>query len=413
MTAPLHALGDAGAPRFERYEVLRRLGTGGMAEVYEVEHRELGRRFALKVLRSDRVESARVVERFRQEARTLSCLDSPHIVDVVDAGTSESGLPYFVMELLGGTDLRRLLGREGTLPVRRAVHIGIDLCKALEVAHAAGVVHRDLKPENVVVTEDAEGRDVCKLLDFGVAKSLALAITRDDALIGTARYMAPEQFAGEGGVGPASDLFALGVILFECLSGRTPFDGDRMERILFSIMHEPVAPLAELRPELPTELVALVHSLLEKRSADRPASAAAVGRALEALVAPAQSSTSPREDTLCEQPVVVVPREPPARHRWRVAALLAALGCGVLIGLVAASRPRVVAGPAVASSVAAPAPSQSQPAAPKSEPAAAPAAPPSPPPPVKHPKAAAPRLVPLPGTPAEERPALFFPSDPK
>jgi serine/threonine-protein kinase len=252
-----------------------------MGEVYEVEHRELGRRFALKVLRAELNRDRETLTRFHRESRAVARLVSEHIVSIVDAGALADGTPYFVMERLYGCDLRRLLTQERILPVARAAHLAVDACRGLACAHGAGLVHRDLKPENLFLTTRDDGQELCKLLDFGVVKSAHDNSTRQGALLGTTRYMAPEQLGLDLPVSPQTDLFALGVIVYECLVGQSPFEGDTVERVLFKIMSEHETPIRELRPEVPEGLAELVSRALSKQPAARPESALAF---LEALL---------------------------------------------------------------------------------------------------------------------------------
>jgi serine/threonine-protein kinase len=260
-----------------RYRVTKRLGGGGMGEVYEVEHVRLERRFALKLLRAELAADAELTARFDREARAVATLHSDHVVSIVDSGTLSDGRPYFVMERLLGQDLKQILAENAELPVGRAVNIAIDVCLGLHAAHAAGLVHRDLKPENVFVTRGDDARERCKLLDFGVVKLTEHDHTRPGALLGTARYMAPEQVAHDAQVGPAADLFALGVMIYRCVSGQHPFAADSLERVLFRVMNDTPAPLPA---HVPAELAALVAQALSKTPEQRPASALDFARAL-------------------------------------------------------------------------------------------------------------------------------------
>jgi len=268
-----------------RYRVVKLLGSGGMADVYEVEHCELQRRFALKLLREDVAKSASLKARFEREVRTVASLVSEYIVAIVDCGVAERGAPYFVMERLYGVELRRLLQEQGALPIPRALHLSIDVCHALHVAHAAGVVHRDVKPENLFLVQSDARAEQCRVLDFGVAKLSGENPTLPGALVGTARYMAPEQISMGTQLGPATDVFALGVILFECLSGKPPFDGDSFERVLFKIVNDAPPDLQRLRPEISQDLVRLVEHMLAKDPEHRPQSAFQVMTELETLLA--------------------------------------------------------------------------------------------------------------------------------
>jgi serine/threonine protein kinase len=261
-----------------RYRVLGLLGSGGMGSVFEVEHTRLRRSFALKLLRAELGRDARLSQRFERETRTLAALESDYIVNIVDSGTLADGRPYFVMERLRGEDLRHLLERLPELPVARAVNLIIDACLGLQAAHAAGLVHRDLKPANLFVTSLDGAGERCKLLDFGVAKAADTEQTQPGALVGTARYMAPEQVSPDGALGPRTDVFALGVILYRCLTGKHPFESDSLERVLYNIVH--TRPPAILRPGVPSELEATILRALGKSADERQSSALAFAREL-------------------------------------------------------------------------------------------------------------------------------------
>ena len=315
-----------------RYRVLGLIGEGGMARVYQVEHAELGRHFALKLLRSHLSHESAQVERFQNEARAVARLECAQIVGMVDCGFTDNGTPFFVMDLLRGSDLRELVRRDGPLSAARAIQLALDVCRGLAVAHAAGIAHRDLKPENLFVTRDAEGGERCKLLDFGVAKLTEGNATQPGALVGTPRYMAPEQLRSDQPVGPATDLFALGVTLFECLAARPPFDADTLERLLFKIMNEPAPDLLALRPDLPPALTLLVARLLSKEPRGRPASALSLAEELTRLLPQGQSravaGTTPKTSTTVAGP----PRttEHRAHHPVRRSRLLPGLALGTL-----------------------------------------------------------------------------------
>jgi serine/threonine protein kinase len=303
------------------YRVLGLLGAGGMADVYEVEHVGLGRHFALKLLRSELARDTSLVQRFEREARAVAKLESAHIVAIVDSGIVY-GAPYFVMERLYGEELRSLLLRSGALPFQRAVHIALDVCRALTVAHASGVIHRDLKPENLFITRSELGTDHCKVLDFGVAKLAGENPTMPGTLMGTARYMAPEQINHSTGPAPFTDIFSLAVILYECLTGRAPFAADTLERVLYRILTEPPTPLLELRPEIPPGLAELVHQALAKVGHDRPQSAAAFAEALAPFTGASRARTNayPHGDdvTLVQtegNDTLAAPLTSPAAHR--------------------------------------------------------------------------------------------------
>jgi serine/threonine protein kinase len=327
----------------ERYRVLGLIGEGGMAHVYEVEHTELGRHFALKLLRAHLLHEPTQVERFKQEARAVARLESPHIVGMVDSGLTAGGVPFFVMELFRGCDLRHVISREGPLSAARTLHIGLDVCRGLAVAHAAGIVHRDLKPENLFVTRDAEGKEQCKLLDFGIAKLGEGNATVPGTLVGTVRYMAPEQLGSNQSIGPTTDLFSLGVTLFECLTGRPPFDADTFERVLFKIMNDPAPDLLGFRPDLQPAFAALVTQLLAKEPGKRPTSAKSLAADLSRCLAPPPArgaAAAKLNATLDARPAssalraLEAPRSARDARRSLARRLPALLALGALAGLV-------------------------------------------------------------------------------
>jgi serine/threonine protein kinase len=334
----------------DRYRIVELIGAGAMGTVYRAEHLKLGTSFAFKVLRPELADDARMVERFARESRAAASVVSEHVVPIVDSGTLPEGLPYFVMQLLPGSDLRALLHAQGgRLTPARAANVAIDACRGLAAAHAVGLVHRDLKPANLFVTRGDDGRDVVKILDFGVAKHLDSNTTRPGALIGTARYMAPEQIGLEVPVGPATDLFALGVILYECIAGDVPFAGDTAERVLYKTMTADPVPLSERCPGLPFGLSEIVAQALQKEPARRFPSALAMAdallpyagprRAAEAFDAevPADSERGAASDTtISEGGKTRIDRSraqakpPTASRAGRTAVMAAAIAGGVL-----------------------------------------------------------------------------------
>jgi serine/threonine-protein kinase len=296
-----------------RYRLLERIGAGAMGTVYRAKHLVLERALAIKVLRRELASDPEMIRGFQQESQLTARIRSEHIVDVLDAGTLPDGVPYFVMELLAGTDLRRALTRESPFTPLRAAHLGVDVCRGLERAHALGLVHRDLKPENLFLTRGDDGREIVKILDFGVAKSNEDAPTRPGGLIGTVRYMAPEQVGLDLPLGPATDVYALGMILYECLSGEAPFKADTLERLLYRVMTGVPTPLGSVRPELPSALCNVVARAIAREPRERYASAAALraalapftrgGRGLAAGSAPpagASPSSAPAAHTVAE-----------------------------------------------------------------------------------------------------------------
>lgn len=272
------------------YRIEARLGAGGMGEVFRAWDERLDRPVALKIVRPG-AESGEVArERFRREARAAARLSHPAIVQIHDILSWEGG-EAIVMELVEGEPLAQRLAR-GPLPAGEAVRLGRDVARGLAAAHGRGILHRDLKAENVMVGPEGEA----KILDFGLAKRLdtEASLTADGRVIGTIRAMSPEQ-ARNLPLDPRSDLFALGTLLYEMLSGRSPFDGGSVLDILTRVCTHRQAPLCELDPRIPRELSDLVDRLLEKEPGRRPGSAAEVARALDALQASAPGPERPGE----------------------------------------------------------------------------------------------------------------------
>ena len=256
-----------------KYLLLRRLGEGGMCTVYEAEHVGLRQGLALKVLKPELADDAGCVARFESEARAAAQLRSPNVARVFDVDWLPTGQPYITMELLIGNDLGHELTRAGRLPIDLAVDYVRQACAGMAEAHALGIVHRDLKPENLFLTDLGEltDRKLLKILDFGIAKDIsdsARRLTAPDAVFGTVDYMSPEQIRSASKVDHRSDLWSLGVILYELLTGRTPYHGDARS-VIAQIVSDPVRPPTTLVPDLPPSLVATVMKALHKDPALR------------------------------------------------------------------------------------------------------------------------------------------------
>ncbi|MBN8615535.1 MAG: protein kinase [Deltaproteobacteria bacterium] len=251
----------------DRYELVRLLGAGGMGEVYEGAHLRVGKRVAVKCLWPMFAADPAQVERFEREARVASMVDSPHMVDVLDAGALEDGTRFLVMELLDGVTLHAALAETGPLPIERALAIARALASGLAAAHAAGIVHRDLKPDNVFLVRRVGG-ELVKILDFGISKfrhpSMIGELTRTGVAMGTPAYMAPEQTEGLREVDARADVWSLGVIVFRMLSGALPFASESYARLLMKVLAEPAPALRTYCPEAPAELEAFVARCLEK-----------------------------------------------------------------------------------------------------------------------------------------------------
>src|SRR5712691_9577671 len=231
-----------------RYKVVRKLGTGGMANVYLAEDQELGRRVAIKMLDDRHSQDEQFVERFRREAKNVAGLSHPNIVAIYDRGEAE-GTYYIAMEYLEGRTLKELLVRRGPTPITVAIDYARQIVGAVGFAHAKGIVHRDIKPHNVVVGPD--GR--LKVTDFGIARSGTSQMTEAGSIIGTAQYLSPEQARGTM-VDQRSDLYSVGVVLYEMLTGSVPFTGDTPVEIAMRHLSDTPQPPSTLRPEIPPDL---------------------------------------------------------------------------------------------------------------------------------------------------------------
>ena len=256
----------------DRYRIISRLGQGGMGSVYLAEHVTLGKRMAVKVLRPEFSRDEELLDRFQHEARAASQIGQENIVEVFDFGHTPEGEAYFVMEALDGESLARVLHRDGPMPVARALPIFLQICRALGAAHQRGIVHRDLKPENVFVLRRTDGTDFVKVIDFGIAKGPgapnAKRLTRAGSIIGTPEYMSPEQ-ASATSIDQRSDVYAFGVLAYETLTGRLPFDGDTPLATLMKHQSDAPVPPRQLRPELPPEVEEVVLRALVKRPEGR------------------------------------------------------------------------------------------------------------------------------------------------
>jgi serine/threonine protein kinase len=262
------------------YRVLQRLGAGGMGEVFLAYDDRLDRNVAIKRIRPEAGTSPERRERFRREARISARLNHPAIARIYDILT-DGELEHIVMEHVEGTDLSALVER-GPLDAHRVLGLARQLAEGLDAAHRQGIVHRDFKAENVLVTPEGQA----KIVDFGIAKQLLAkteeSLTRENAVLGTYRTMSPEQARGEP-VDHRTDLFAFGVLLYEALTGRSPFEAENALATLNRVIHHRQTPVREVNPAVPEKLSVLVDNLLEKNPALRPRSAGQVRRELESI----------------------------------------------------------------------------------------------------------------------------------
>jgi len=258
------------------YRITHRLGRGGMGEVWAAEHQRLpGKQVAIKVLNANYANDPDVLARFRREAEIASRLAHPNIVEIHDYNVLEDQTPYLVLELLAGESLDERLAR-GALPPAEALRILQEVCSALRVAHRAGVVHRDLKPQNVFLCAERDDKPgPSKVLDFGISKIRGsnTVRTQTETVLGTPQYMSPEQALGKHDqVDARTDIFCLGIMAYEMLSGRPPFTGQTLPEVVFKIVYEPEPPLGEVCPGVAANVVAAVHKALSKNQDDRFAS---------------------------------------------------------------------------------------------------------------------------------------------
>lgn len=350
-----------------RYEIVARLGAGGMGVVYRARQLGMDREVAVKVLATALAADERALARFRREAKLLSRLRHPNLVVVHEFGVTDDGLAFIAMEMLEGHALSDLLTDGEPLPVDRAVALIDQVCAALEAAHRQGIIHRDLKPENLFVERLPDRADLLRVLDFGLARSNegGSVLTMEGAVMGTPAYMAPEQIRGEHN-DTYTDLYQLGAVMYHLFSGRRPFSGPTPLSVMMQHLSAEPPALATLRPELPSALSQLVGELLRKAPSERPQSVGDVRARLSRLGAPPAESLAPSPS---------VPRSP---QRGRA---LAISGAGALVLAVAgyfATRsgdpaPVPVSAVVAPAALAVPPPASSAPSAePRIEPVVAP-----------------------------------------
>ena len=286
----------------ERWKILRKIGEGGMGRVFEAEHTEIGRRVAIKILHPVYSRTPEVVARFRMEARAASRIGHPNIIEITDSGTTVDGSFYFVMELLEGVDLAERLKKSQRLPVEEVLAIATQVAQALGAAHQINIVHRDLKPENIFLINRDGNPGFVKVLDFGIAKSLEeekiRKLTTPGMAMGTPEYMAPEQASGKGS-DARSDIYSLGAILYEMLTGRAPIHGDNMMDILIRKATVDPEDVAVLRPDVPAAVAQLVMRTLSRNPDGRPQSMGELAAELNQLIADIQAG------------IVSIPKLPP------------------------------------------------------------------------------------------------------
>ena len=269
-----------------KYRVERVLGSGGMGVVVAAWHLELEQRVAMKFLHPLALERTDTAERFRREARSAAKIRSEHVARVIDVGVMEGGVPYMVMEYLEGHDISDEMAKVGMLPIEDAVDYVLQAIEALAEAHAAGIVHRDLKPANLFIATRADGSRIVKVLDFGISKSLLgasvaeLSLTRTSVLIGSPLYMSPEQMRSAKDVDTRTDIWSLGVILYEMITGRPPYTGDSIPALCASLLSDVPVSMRAIRADVPGELEDVIMHCLAKDRQQRFGTVSELARAL-------------------------------------------------------------------------------------------------------------------------------------
>jgi eukaryotic-like serine/threonine-protein kinase len=335
-----------------RYRILRRIGSGGMADVYAAEDTHLGREVALKVLHRRFAQDQEFVERFRREAKAAAGLSHPNVVGVFDRGEHE-GTYYIAMEYLTGRTLKEIVASEAPLAQQRVIDLGVQILHAAGFAHRHGVIHRDFKPHNVIVDEQGHA----KVTDFGIARAGASEMTETGSIMGTAHYLSPEQAQGHA-VTAASDLYSIGVMLYEMLAGKLPFEGESAVAIALKHLSEQPAPISTLRPDVHPALEAVVMAALAKDPAQRWQTADDFAEGLEAARSQIEAGANGGQSTSGFTPIPlpaavdpdadgdrppIAPVTSPERERkrrwpWFTIGLLVLALAGFLIWLIASGE---------------------------------------------------------------------------
>jgi serine/threonine-protein kinase len=313
----------------ERYQVERRLGEGGMGEVYLARHLLMGRLCALKVMSQSLSRDPDAVSRFNREATNASRISHPNVCAVYDFGLTPDGLVYLAMEYVEGRALSLLLDQEGPLPVQRAATLVVQCAHGLQVAHDLGIVHRDLKPDNIMVAP-AKEREVAKLVDFGIAKAMESGpgqrVTKSGFVVGTPEYMAPEQLAGDPLDG-RSDQYALALVFYRAITGTLPFEGSTVQETLVKRLTDPPRPLAMARPggRFPAGLQRVMDRALARDPGERYPSVTAFSDAVSGIIRGDAVATRPMAEARAHDPVAIPPtrqsprKKPPAGVRFVIA----------------------------------------------------------------------------------------------
>ena len=279
------------ARKFGQYQLVRKLGEGGMGEVYLAEHALLKRPCALKLIKPEAGADPIALARFEREVQSAARLAHPNTIEIYDYGHTDDGTFYYVMEYLQGLSLADLVSQAGPLPPGRVIYLFRQVCAGLAEAHGLGLVHRDLKPANVFVAVRGGESDVAKVLDFGLVKLTrgpgAAELTGDMTVSGTPLYMAPEQAVGDRSLDARADIYALGVMMYHALTGQPPFTGENAFAIMMAHGRDPVVPPSQLRPDVPADLERVILLCLAKKPDERYRSVQDLGEALAACTSAA------------------------------------------------------------------------------------------------------------------------------
>jgi eukaryotic-like serine/threonine-protein kinase len=294
-----------------RYKLVSQLGSGGMAVIYEAVDQVLGRTVAIKVLRPSLTSDQTFVMRFRNEARSVANLSHPNIVTVHDVG-NDGQTHFMVMEFVKGQDLKKIIREQGVMPIDRTLDLAIQMCSGIGFAHRAGIVHADVKPQNMLITKDWR----LKVTDFGIAQALTdtQPTQRQDVVWGSPHYFAPEQARGEKPT-PASDVYAIGIVIFEMLTGRQPYTGNSQQELAMAHLREPIPLVTEFNPSVPENLSKIIYKVMSKEPAGRYRMADQLGHILQGYRDRSRAFTASSAPVAVQRPVEEKPAIPPPPPR--------------------------------------------------------------------------------------------------
>src|SRR5512132_3284206 len=320
--ASAHASDALVGKRVDKYEIVRVIGRGGMGTVYEALNTAIGKRVAMKFVDAETAQSKESIARFQREAEAASAVESAHIVEIFDSGVADDGIPYLVMELLRGEDLGHRIKRCGRLEIGEAVHVVAQILRGLHRAHEAGIVHRDLKPDNIFLVDRDDDQSFAKILDFGISKVQRQGgvpvhtLTRQGTVLGTPFYMSPEQAQALPDIDGRTDLWSVGAILYECLTGRPPYTGTSYEQVIVNIC---MYDAEDVRAHNPAVSEATARVIARARARDRNERFATAREVLQALKAATGGAISTRSGAIPAEERAGDPSSPDFRLTPRVA----------------------------------------------------------------------------------------------